>query len=491
MKSKNSYAQILKSSSVMGGAALLVMLFGFLRTKFAAVLLGTTGVGLMASLNATQSVASTIFGLGLGASAVREIAVAVTKGDEEGIGNSFLTLKRICLTTGILGMCLMVVSSRMISQVTFGSDEYDIDIAALGFVVLISNLSAIYQALLQGTRRVREMALANVNGAIIGTVASVPLYYFFGLRGVVPGIVASSVAQLFFLRRYALKIKNKSTRQTFNETVKRGRKMIGLGFSLMWSSLLVCLDAYFIIYLINITNGVKGVGLYSAAFVLSGALVNFVLNAMGADYYPRLTEVSSNREEMCALVNQQIETGLLLTTAGLLGGIVFSPFLIDWFYSSEFNQAVPLLQWFILGCLGRVISWPMGFVILAMGKSSWFLLSETLFNLCHLAMVAFGLWFMGIEGVAFGYCVAYVIYGVGLYLFCKKHIGFDWNVDCRIIMGASIALLITAMVLCRTFPFLVSIAIGAILLGFCVIYSFWHLYCKVLPNSLFFNKVKN
>jgi PST family polysaccharide transporter len=44
--------------------------------------------------------------------------------------------------------------------------------------------------------------------------------------------------------------------------------------------------------------------------------------------------------------------------------------MIKLFYTSEFLPAVTMLQWFVLGCLGRVIGWPLGFVVLALGKGA-------------------------------------------------------------------------------------------------------------------------
>jgi len=46
---QSSYAQILKSSSIMGGAAGINLLLGMVRVKFAAMLIGVSGVGLNAS----------------------------------------------------------------------------------------------------------------------------------------------------------------------------------------------------------------------------------------------------------------------------------------------------------------------------------------------------------------------------------------------------------------------------------------------------------
>lgn len=96
MNTEKSYTQILKASSIMGSAAGVTMLLGMVRVKFAAVLIGTTGVGLNASFTAIQTLIGTLAGLGLQSSAVRDIAAAVSNDDQQEIGRKVLTLRRIC-----------------------------------------------------------------------------------------------------------------------------------------------------------------------------------------------------------------------------------------------------------------------------------------------------------------------------------------------------------------------------------------------------------
>ncbi len=403
MSQVNSYAQILKSSSIMGGAAGINLLLGMVRTKFAAVLIGTTGVGLLASFSAVQGLVGTLFGLGIQSSAVREIAVAVGKGDQNAIGRAVLTLRRICWLTGMAGMFAMMALSPLISQLTFGSDQYTLDIAALGVIILFANLSGGQTALMQGMRRIGDMARANVYGAIFATFAAIGFYTWLGLRGIVPALVAIAAMQLVLSWYFARSVPVPSVALTWRQTFSEAGAMVKLGLVFMWNGLLGSAVTYFTVTLITQQISLQAVGLYSAAFALSGIFVNFVLNAMGADYYPRLTAVSHDKAAVNRLVNEQTEIGLLLAIPGLLATLVLAPWIIQLFYTKEFLQSAELLQWFILGCLGRVISWPLGFVMLALGKGRWFLFTETTFNVIHLLLIAMGLFVFGLEGVSIAF----------------------------------------------------------------------------------------
>lgn len=460
MSADKSYAQILKASSIMGGAAGINLLLGMVRVKFAAVFIGTTGVGLISSFGALQGLVGTLAGLGLQSSAVREIAAAVGKGDKQVVGRTVLTLRRLCWLTGLVGMGAMVLLSPLLSQLTFGHRDYTLDIAALGVIILFGNLSGGQMALIQGMRRIGDMARANIYGAAAGTVAAIGFYAALGLRGIIPTLVAVSAIQLALSFRFARRVPVPKVSLTWRQTFAEANGMVRLGLVMMWNGLMGSAVAYLTVTLITQHEGTHAVGLYSAAFALSGMFVNFVLGAMGADYYPRLTGVASDKPAMVRMVNKQTEIGLLLALPGLLATLALAPWILQIFYTREFLGAVELLQWFILGCLGRVISWPLGFVILALGKGRWFLLTETSFNLVHVALVALGLQLYGIEGVAIAFVVMYVGYIAAVLLVSRRLIGFRWSSECTRLGLLSLPVLGLIFTASRLLPLWPATALG-------------------------------
>ena len=414
----------------MGGVAGVNLLLGMVRTKFAAVLIGTTGVGLLASFNAILGIVGAIAGLGIQSSAVREIAAAVGQGDEQAIGRAVLTLRRVSWLTGLTGMGTMIALSPWLSQLTFGSDAYTLDIAALGIVILFGNLYGGQLALIQGMRRIGDIARANVYGAIFATLTAVGFYLWLDLRGIVPALVIVAAMQLLLSWRFARRVPVQRVSLGWRQTFREASGMVRLGLVFMINDLMGSAVCYFTVTLITQKIGVQAVGIYSAAFALSGTFVNFVLSAMGADYYPRLTGVAHDKVAVNRLVNEQTEIGLLLAIPGLLATMVLAPWIIRVFYTSEFLPAVELLQWFVMGCLGRVISSPLRFVMLALNKGRWYLLTETSFNVLHVALIAVGLHQFGTEGVAMAFFVMYVGYTLAVYGVSRHLISFKWTTEC-------------------------------------------------------------
>ena len=466
----------------MGGAAGINLLLGMIRVKFAAVLIGTAGVGLLASFTAIQGLLGTLAGLGIQSSAVREVAAAVAKNDQLAIGRAVLTLRRVCWLTGIVGMLAMMFFSPLISQLTFGSHQYTLDIAALGIIILLANLSGGQMALIQGMRRIGDMARAQVVAAALATVVAIAFYSWLGLRGIVPSLTVIAFIQLmlswYFARRVSVPPATLSWRQTFSEA----GGMVKLGLVFMWNGLLGSAVTYFTVTLITQQQGLQAVGLYSAAFALSGMFVNFVLSAMGADYYPRLTGVSHDKAAVNRLVNEQTEIGLLLALPGLLLTLVLAPWIIQLFYTKEFLPAVELLQWFILGCFGRVISWPLGFVMLALGKGHWFFITETSFNLLHILLIVFGFLLMGIEGVAIAFFVMYIGYTIAVLIVARHLIDFSWSLAAKKIGCITLPLIGITFILVTHLPLWAATIIGLGLSLMTSIYCMYGLTKRISSN---------
>jgi antigen flippase len=449
---KSSYSQILKASSIIGGAAGISLLLGLVRTKFAAVLIGTSGVGLLASYTAVQGVIGTIAGLGIQSSAVRDVAAAVGKNDEQAIGRAILTLRRICWLTGLAGMLATMLLSPFISLMTFGSEQFKYDIAALGVVILMVNLSGGQMALIQGMRRIGDMARASVLGAAFSTLAAISFYAWLGIRGVVPALVAIAIITLLLSWQFARKVPAPKVDLSWRETFNEAGGMVKLGLIFMWSGLLGSAVTYITVTLVTQSLGVQAVGIYSAAFALSGMFVNFVLGAMGADYYPRLTALAEDKGAMNRLINEQTEVGLLVALPGLLATMAMAPWIVHVFYTKEFLPAVELLHWFVLGCLGRVISWPLGYIMLAMGKGRWFLLTETTFNFFHMILIFLGLLAFGVKGVAIAFFVMYLCYSLAVFFVARHLTEFVWSKTASKLGVVALTTLILTFLIVESLP---------------------------------------
>jgi len=424
---KKSYGRILKSSALIGGSTAVNMLFTVARTKAMALLLGPSGVGLLGIYGSISDLVRSIAGLGINTSGVRQIAEAVGSGDAERISFTVTTLRRVALYSGTVGAVLLVLLSRRVSWLTFHDYDHAGAIAMLGSVAFFLDISDAQKALVQGMRRIADLVRMNILGALYGTVFGIVIVYFWRERGIVPCMICVAAMSIVTSWWHARKIKIDVVRVTWARAFAEASELVKLGFLVMVNGLFT-LGAAYIVRLFVLRNvGLKGAGLYQAAWGLAGVCISFILDAMGTDYYPRLTAVANQKDECNRLVNEQIEVGLLMAAPVMLVGLSLAPLAITLFYSARFGGAVEILRWFSIGMFLRVLTWPMGFIILAKGERKLFFWSGVLTNSAYLTLVWIGIKMFGLTGTGIAFFVLQVLHNIAIYHVADYLTGFAWS----------------------------------------------------------------
>jgi len=449
---QNSYGQILKSSAIVGGSSTINMALGIVRTKCLAMLLGPAGVGLMSLFNSISSTTAAFAGLGVGSSGVRQIAAANSTDNREAIARTIWVLRRTTLLLGVIGALVLIIFSNQISVLTFGHAEHRWAIVLLSVAVLLEVVAKGQSALVQGMRQVRNLALIGIVGSVVATVVSIPLVYFFQERGLIPFLLAVSAATAAASWWFARKIQIPKVTFAWRDTWTEASALLKLGFVLTVNGLLAAGVAYVSRILITRQLGVDAAGMYQAAWALSGMYVGFILSAMGADFYPRLTASAKDTQESNRLVNEQAEVAILLAAPAILAMLALAPVVIYTFYSAKFGPAVDILCWQSLGLLLRVVAFPLGFLLLAQGQNRIYLVTEVSSNLVHLGGIWLGLKYWGLPGTGAAYFGLYLFSIVLLSCIAVRLTGFRWSAANR-----RLALLILpAVALVFVFRFTVS-----------------------------------
>jgi len=443
LKEQEHNRAILKSTALLGGSSLITMLVSMVKSKIMAVLLGPEGVGFLGVLTNLQSLIITVAGLGLTSSAVRELSHAIASGNEQHIATTAKTIRTIVWLTGFLGLFITLIGARSFSKFSFNSYEYTAPIALMGISILLTVVSSGQSSILQGFRRIDLVAKINIIGAVLGALASIICFYFLRLDGVVPSLIATAAVSLVLTWFYSHKISIADTSYERAEYKDESKRLLALGMPIMLSGVLTTGTNYLIRAFLAREAGLGGVGQYQAAFSFASVLVNFVLAAMGTDYLPRLTAIADDNEKVKKEVNAQTQIALLISVPLLAATMVFMPFIVRLFYSSQFEQAIPILRWAVLGILGRIISWPMGFIMLAKSKSSVFFITELISDAMNIAATIVFYRIFGLEGSGIAFAFLYLFY-IGLMLLVSRHISeFKWDkVNIRTISIAVIVVLV-------------------------------------------------
>ncbi|MBL0373817.1 O-antigen translocase [Rhizobium sp. KVB221] len=444
----HSIAQILKSTLLIGGSSVVNVAFSIFRNKAVAVMLGPEGIGLMGLYNSVIDIAQTLAGLGVQSSGVRQIAEATGTGEPDRIARTARIVGRLSIVLAVLGTLLLAALAVPVATLTFGDHQHAVGVILLSVAVFFRLAAGGQQALIQGMRDISSLARINVLSALFSTVLTIPLVYFFGTGGIVPSIVAVAAAMLLVSWWYGRKI---GLTDPANATGLYGPEAVALlrlGFVFMVSGVLTFGSAYAIRIIIMHANGVVAAGLYQAAWALGGLYAGFILQAMGTDFYPRLTAISRDNTACNQLVNEQAQISMLLAGPGVLATLTFAPLAMWLFYSPEFHPAVNLLRWISLGMMLRIISWPMGFIVLAKGANWTFFWTDIAATVVHVGLAWLLVDRFGAIGAGAAFFGLYVWHSILIYILVRRLSGFRWSLANRNL--CLIFLTLSALIFCAT-----------------------------------------
>jgi enterobacterial common antigen flippase len=428
---RHSYGQILKSSVLIGGSSILNIAIGIVRTKAMAVLLGPAGIGLMGMYTSIADLTRSIAGMGVNSSGVRQIAEAVSSGDIQRIARTAAVLRRISILLGLVGGALLIAFSNQAANLTFGSNQHAVSVALLSAAVFFQLVADGRGALIQGMRRISDLAKMGVLGALLGTILSISLVYFLREGGIALVLVAIAGSAMITSWWYSRKLSIESRSMTTSEVKREATSLLKLGLAFMASGFLMIGAAYAVRTILLRNIGIEAAGFYQSAWTLGGLYVGFVLQAMGADFYPRLVGVIKDHAQCNRLVNEQAEVSLLLAGPGVIATLTFAPLVIGLFYSSEFAQAVDILRWICIGMALRVITWPMGFIVVAKNKQTLFIATEFAWTLVNVCLSWLCVRSFGMNGAGIAFFGSYVFHWLMIYPIVRHLSGFRWSTKNR------------------------------------------------------------
>lgn len=417
-KSNSNFKSALKGTTLLGGVQVFKILLAIIRSKIVAVFLGPAGVGVLGLFNSALDLIYGFSNLGLGTSAIREIAAASNRGEEQQLAKTVRVVKNLVLVTGLIGMSICLFFSPYWSYTSFGNRDYSFTFALLSITVLFRLLSEGQNTILQGTRKLKFLAKSNIWGNFWGLVASVPLYYYFGVGGIAPALIITYLINLLLSWHFSNKVKIEKIKVSFIEAINKGRLMIKLGVFVSLSGVVSYVVAYVIRIYISNVGGLDDVGLYSAGFSLVETYVGMVFTAMATEYFPRLSSLRDASEDYSICIKQQMELSLLIIAPLICSFLIFSKVGIYILYTENFLGIETMICWAIFAILFKTPSWCCSYAIIAKGDSIVFFFTEILALVVKLvSSILFYKWW-DLAGLGLSYLISYIYYSIQEYLVC-------------------------------------------------------------------------
>ena len=476
---KSSYRQIMKATSIFGGVQIIEIFISIIRSKFVAIFLGPAGLGIVGLLNSTITIISNLTNFGLKISAVKNIAASGVTQDQVQIATTVSVLRRLVWVTGSLGLIFSFIAAPWLSQLTFGNSEFTFAFRWLSITFLFGQISNGQLVILQGLRKIQYLAKANLTGNIIGLFFTLPIYYFWGIDGIVPVLLISSVISLLVSFFFSNKIKIIKVQVSARKTLEEGKNMLSMGIMISLTGLMGALSAYIIRIYISGNGDLIDVGLYTAGFALMGTYTNLIFTAITKDYYPRLSEVSSDEIKTNSTVTQQAEIAILILLPLLVGFLIFTRWIIILFYSHKFLPLLTMIHWAVLGIFFKAASWSISFIFFAKGASKWIFWNELIVISYMLIFNIIGYKYFGLEGLGISFLLGYVFALAQNYFLTNRL--YNFRFEKYFFKGFSIVIIIGILAFLTTHLLdgIVMYILGTILLIISTLYSYRELDKKM------------
>lgn len=427
MSDKENFKEGLKGTTLFGGVGVLNILISIVKSKIIAVLLGPSGMGVLGLLNSSVELINKCTNFSLRTSAVKEISGAYATNDSDTLTKSYSVFRKLILVTGSLGLIACVLFSPYLSFTSFGDYSYTIPFVVLAISFPFIQLSDGLNVLMQGTKKLKLLAKSNVIGNVLSLFAVIPLYYLFGLEGIVYTIVIGYFVHFLVTWYYANKIKIKCLSISLKQAFMEGREMLKMGFMISLQGILLALSAYVVRAFISNTASIEEVGLYTAGFYIINTYTGLVFSGMATEYYPRLASMSDDNKGLFKAVDSQSKLSIMLLSPLVCAFILLGNIVIIVLYSEQFLGITMMINISMLGMFFKAPSWCLGYVFLGKGDSKAFFWNElvTIIYTLVLNIVLYHFW--GLTGMGVSFLFSFLIYWIQNIFVCHYRYGYEFK----------------------------------------------------------------
>lgn len=404
-KIDDSYFHILKYTSIFGWVQGIGILVDIVRNKLVAMILGPNGMGLISLFNSTIKLISDSTNLGIGMSAVKNIAEDFDNATPSRLSHTIRTIRSWSLITALFGMLVCIVFSPLFNHVTFSWGNHTLHFVLLSPIIALMAVTTGEMAILKGTRRLKNLATVSICNVVGALLISVPAYVYFGVKGIIPSLLGIAIFQMLITVRYSYRYYPLHFSFAW-PVLGQGMEMVRLGIAFVVAGIFGS-GADFVIrsYLSHI-DSLDMVGFYNAGYVITMTYASMVFSAMETDYFPRLSSVSETGVKLNLVANRQIEVSILLMAPLLTFFMVFMPILLPLLYSGKFAPVINMAQIAIFSMYLRAVYLPVEYISLSRRDSLAYLIQEAFSAVIMAASVIVGYRLKGLDGTGLGLSVS-------------------------------------------------------------------------------------
>lgn len=462
-----SYKYILKFTGIFSSVQGLGLLISILRNKLAAVLLGPVGMALVAIYNSIITFISDSSNMGIKFSCVRNLSELYQENNRDKIEEYIKIIRTWSLWIALSGALLCLLLSPLISLYSFGGDlSHTGEICLLSPVVAFLAVIGGEISILKGMRVLKRVALISGLSAVIALLSTIPFFYFWSYSGILPALNVSTFLVLCIHLYYTLPLYPWKVDLFSKACFHRGKDMLKMGIPYTLAAIAGSIVTLSIPAYLLTSGSLQEVGYFKAGYGLIVTYAGMIFVAMESDYFPRLSSIHGNKQEMNRVINQQIEVCLLLISPSLVGFMLLMPVFVPLLYSSAFLPVVNMALCASFYLFFRALLLPVSYVPLAKGDSVTYLITELFYDTVVLALIIVSFSYFGLEGTGVALTLSIVLEILFVWLVYSRKYGFKYEFQVLQMALSQLVLISMTFCVCYWGSVLMKCVAGGILLLF-------------------------
>lgn len=416
-----TYDHVLKYMGIFGGVEGLKRCIQFVKTKFAAIYLGTEGNGIADKYSNVAEIINSTTNCGLGFSSVRSVGESYERDSDEELRRHIRTVRTLCLWSAIFAGVICLCGAPLISKWVFGSGDHTLGIMLLSLLVVSMPIESGECAVLKGMRQLKRVAAIETLSTFSTLLTAVPLYWWLGVKGVIYAMVLSQLVITAIHLSFSVTLVPYRVNLFSLKVIRQGVSLIRVGLPFAVAALA---QAFMVGAVIHYIGDDHQVGIYGKGILLLSLYASLAFTAMDVDFFPRLSAVNRDKERINHLVNQQIDSCSMLLSPLLLLLIVLLPIIVPLIFTHEFLPVVPMCTCAVFHIFFKGLNHPVEYIPLARGHSLVYLIVEVLFYALNYVLIRFLYDEHGLTGIGVAMSISLFVEMIFVYLLYHKLYSF-------------------------------------------------------------------
>ncbi len=347
--------KIVKSTSFLVISKTVQFLVGIVRSKIAAVTIGTTGVGLFSQVSYMVNMISHTTLMSMNDGLVKLIAERKSKKEfPEILKRLMKSYSVLILISSLVIIILSLIFAGSLTKFFFGDEKYLVYFLIGLSCLPVTIANSLSFALLKSHKATKLISRSNISSSVITVIAFVPLILLFKTTGAVISVAVNYVTLLIInnyqARKEILKSVGVGFRQIFSSRSdpRSTREILRFAiFGLTSGAALIASESICRAIVIN-RLGIDKMGIYSPITSWGNVFQGFILSSLGIYLFPRISEAQSNTETN-GVINDFFRLITFIMMPFIILAIPFRNIIIPIFYSRDFMEASVYLPWHFIG----------------------------------------------------------------------------------------------------------------------------------------------